>query len=82
MKKKKGFIEEYKEGLLLEDLKSDMKLVLEHVVEVRNDQKSMKRDIREINEKLDTIEIKLVGKADSSRVDRIEKRVTGLEHRI
>ena len=83
MKKKLGklkSIEEYREGGLLEEISSNIKLVLEHVTSTDENVKLLQEDNKVIHEKLDLIEVRLVGKADTSRVEKLERRVAVLEH--
>ena len=79
-KKSKDNFQKKAEGVALEEINSNIKLVLEHVVGLTK--KSEKDDLRfdAIDEKLESIEVKLVGKADNSRVDKLERRVSTLEH--
>lgn len=62
-------------GSLLESINDGIKIIAE-------DQASMKKDIRDIKEKLDEIENKLDTKAGIEVIDRQERRIIKLEKAV
>jgi len=65
--------------MLLEEIRSEMKVVLEHVTITDSNVEVLKKDNQKIQEKLDIIDLKLMGKADAITVDKLDRRVSRLE---
>ncbi len=63
-----------------DELHRDVKLILEHVTGLTEKAEKTETRFDAIDRKLEIIEIKLVGKADQSNLDKVEQRVTHLEH--
>lgn len=76
---KKPFLEEYREGFAVDELNRKMDVVLEHVIGLSEKAKEHDERFDDIDRKLETMNVKLTGKADTSSVEKIERRVTHLE---
>ncbi|MEK7583482.1 MAG: hypothetical protein AAB483_03740 [Patescibacteria group bacterium] len=76
---KQPFLEEYRKGFESDELNRKMDIVLEHVAGMDTRMVGMEKDIKEIKNTVNIMDVKLTGKADTSSVEKIERRVTHLE---
>ena len=78
-KKSEDYFKKHAKGITMEDLDSKLDLILEHVAGTDKNVADLKEDMTEVKGRLEKIEVTLVGKADNSRVDRLDGRVTRIE---
>lgn len=78
-KKSKDNWNTHEEGITHEQLDAKLDLILEHVSGTDKKVGTIEKDVKEVKERLEKIEVTLVGKTDVSRTERLEHRVARLE---